>query len=380
MTGPVPLATLDRFVLPAGEPGMAAYLLERLLAPHNLRQRLRRSALLSAPALAARLVARRPVAGDGHRPALEMVAAALGDQGPLRGTPLAGRPMRWLLVEDYAGHGRERLVLFLFGDGDRSPVAVAKLRREDGPGRPLAHEAEALRLLAGRLPADLRRTVPRVLASRVSGGLEALVMEPLPGVSAYVEMQGLLAPGRAVERHLEAAADWLGRFQRATRLAGRAWAAEQVLAELVERDGEVPGLGRLRAELAGCRLPLVAAHGDFWARNLLVGPGGEAAVVDWEHFAAAASPFEDLFHFALTYGLEYPWGRWRRLPPLAAFRRTFLEPNRVSRAVARFLGRAAAGAGIDPGLLRPLLHLYLLTRPAGRLPWRELQRQLAEAA
>lgn len=269
------LSQIDRFVFPAGDPDIASYLFERLFAPHNLRERLRRSAGLAVRAA-------KPLAEEG--PVRETVETALRNLG------LA--PCRWLLVEDYPGNGRDRLVVFVFGEGETSPRAVLKL------GSDLRREAEALKRLADH--ADLHGTVPRLLDWQG----EALLMSPVPGVSAYVEMQGLLAPGRAVDRHFDAAADWLLRFHRATG----------------------------------------ASHGDFWARNLLVGP---TAVVDWEHFVERAPIDADLFHFPLTYGLNYPWERWRRLPPDEAFRRTFLEDNRVSRAVRRYLSRFG-----EPGALR----------------------------
>jgi hypothetical protein len=265
----VTLAQVDRFVFPAGDPGIASYLFERLFAPHNLRERLRRSAGLATRAA-------KPLPEDG--PILERIETAL------RSLDLTAH--RWLLVEDYSGIGRDRLVVFLFGEGEASPSAVLKLAPD------LQREAEALRFLAEHLPADLRESVPRLLDWQD----QALLMSPVPGVSAYVEMQALLAPGRAVDRHFDAAADWLLKFHRATG----------------------------------------ASHGDFWARNLLVGP---TAVVDWEHFTEEAPIYADLFHFPLTYGLNYPWERWRRLPPKEAFRRTFLEENRVSRAVRRYLAR-----------------------------------------
>lgn len=297
------LAQIDRFLLPSGDPAIASYLFERLLAPHNLRERLRRSALLSIPGLATRFAAGRPVS---EGPDLESVADLLRDS-------------RWILVEDYAGNGRQRRVFFLFNGGETSPAAVLKL----ATGSSLRREREALRFLEERLPADLRPTVPKPLAWRETPGMEALVMSALPGVSAYVEMQGLLAPGRAVRRHFEAAADWLARFHRATG----------------------------------------ASHGDFWARNLLVGPDGRASVVDWEHFTPEAPFHEDLFHFALTYGLNYPWERWRRLPAEEAFRRTFVEDNRVSRAVAAYFTRYAEKTGRTG--LRGLFGDWLETRSEG---------------
>lgn len=263
------LAQVDRFVFPAGDSGIASYLFERLFAPHNLRERLKRSAGLAVQTA-------KPLPDDGA--IQEKIDAAL------RSMDLETH--RWLLVEDYSGNERNRLVVFLFKEREASPSAVLKL------GSGLQREAEALRFLGERLPLDLRDSVPRLLDWRE----QALVMSPVPGVSAYVEMQGLLAPGRAVDRHFDAAADWLFNFHRATG----------------------------------------ASHGDFWARNLLVGP---TAVVDWEHFTEEAAIYADLFHFPLTYGLNYPWERWRRHPPEEAFRRTFLEDNRVSRAVRRYLAR-----------------------------------------
>lgn len=337
-----PLAAIDRFVFPAGEPAMARYLHERLLAPHNLRERLRRSAALALPGLAPKLAGKAPE----PLPALETVATALRETGILERLPAAGRPLRWILVEDYGTERRERLVLFVFAAGEASPAAVLKLRRAGGPGRPLAHEHEALRFLAERLPADLRPTVPRPLACQDFAGLEALLMAPLPGVSAYVEMQGLLAPGRAVERHFAAAAGWLGRFHKA-----------------------LPG----------------ASHGDFWARNLLTRSteGGRAAsVVDWEHFAEVAPAGEDLGHFPLTYALNYPWRRWRRLPPEEAFRRGLVEENRVSRAVARYFETYAAAAGLAPGAPRRLFHEHLEARAGSDLhglPWDAFRHTLGRA-
>ena len=302
MTG---LTRIDRFVLPAGEPRIASFLFERLLAPHNLRERLRRAAVLSVPGRAA---AGQPARVEGD--VVEAIAAA------------GFADARWLLVEDYSGNERDRLAVFLFESGEATPAAVLKLRRAGAAGRPLRQEADALSFLAGRLPAGLRDSVPRLLDLRELPGWEVLAMSPLPGVSAYVEMQGRLAPGRAVARHFAAAAEWLARFHEATG----------------------------------------AAHGDFWARNLLVGPQGRAAVVDWEHFAPAAPFHEDLFHFPLTYALNYPWRRWRRLPPEEAFRRAFREDNRVSRAVTGYFARYAALAGADPADLRRRFDAHLESR------------------
>jgi hypothetical protein len=114
-------------------------------------------------------------------------------------------------------------------------------------------------------------------------------------------------------------------------------------------------------------------------------PDTDAGVVDWEHFRPRALPSEDLFHFPLTYGLAFPWSRYRRAGALDAFRQTFLEHNGVSREAARYLRTYCDGTGLDPRLLKPLFHLFLLTRAAGharagtddRAPWLEFNRLLA---
>jgi hypothetical protein len=116
----------------------------------------------------------------------------------------------------------------------------------------------------------------------------------------------------------------------------------------------------------GLTLPSVSAHGDFWARNLLLGPGGRAGVVDWEHARLEAEPLDDLFHFAVSYALDYPWSRYRRLPPEPALRRGFTGDGPVARAIAAYLGAVSEPLGLEREALRPLLAAHLLTRPLRR--------------
>jgi aminoglycoside phosphotransferase (APT) family kinase protein len=136
-------------------------------------------------------------------------------------------------------------------------------------------------------------------------------------------------------------------------------------------DGEEPPwLQDLRERCARAVLPLTAVHGDFWIRNLLMrrdpGTGGSwsdgAGVVDWEDFQPIGSPFTDLFHFAMTYVLNFPWSRYRRRPPVQAFRLGFIHRNVVSRQVRDFFMEYCARTGTDPRLLTPIAQVYLLER------------------
>lgn len=202
-----------------------------------------------------------------------------------------------------------------------------------------------------------------------------------------------------MSRHFRAAGEWLAELHGATRQAGVSSFApgreERALVELRRIDGGRPAAGsELLEELDRlCRVhPVrpVAGHGDFWSRNLLLteaerGRWGGTAVVDWDHSEPTAPPWVDLLHFAVSYGADYPWSRYRWSPLTDAFRRTFLEENPVSRQMRAYLGRYAERTGLAPVLLRPLLRLYLLRRARDatgrrRRRWLACEALLAGAA
>ena len=196
-----------------------------------------------------------------------------------------------IVVIDYPHSRRRRTVKFLL------PSSVIKIRELPSEGASLAIEAEACERVHPLLP----RSTPRVIRFEQTNDAEMLMLTALPGVSAYVAMQQAFAPSRLAERHFDVAARWLTDFRR------------------VMPD---------------------ASHGDFWAQNLLITDDGEAGVIDWEHFRGEGLPDADLFHFPLTYGLNF---RWRRgATDEEKFANTFLERNRVSLAVRNYLQRFGA--------------------------------------
>ena len=207
----------------------------------------------------------------------------LGKSAPRQDAPI--------VICDYPDSKRRRTVKLLL------PSQVIKIRELPADGLSLAVEAEACECVHAALPSS----TPRVIRFEQTSDAEVLVLTALAGVPAYVEMQRAFAPSRLAERHFDAAARWLSEFRRA-----------------------MPG----------------ASHGDFWAQNLLISDGGEAGVIDWERFAAESAPDADLFHFPLTYGLNF---RWRRgATDQEKFAKTFLERNRVSLAVRRYLQKFGA--------------------------------------
>jgi len=393
-----------RFLVPT-ERRVVRFFLRNLHVPHQLHERV--LVLLADAGLSSLPGARRvPRVGsaptDGGPTAREWdvllpmwTAVAEELEARARDTLFAGRSWRPLLQRDDAG---ESLVAILFPTDGADPAAILKVRRPRTPGRSLAREAGVLERLAERLPDALRPTVPRVLGFWAVGGVEALLLSALPGRPAYVEMQAGWRPLRRAGRHLSAAARWLAEFHRATRSDGSFDPlAEEPALHSAASEAEALGEGvpdwrwyeDLRADLAERPLPLAARHGDFWARNVLLDERGRVSgVVDWEEASCRplesprltgiadggegearpspaglpeGPPFVDLFHFALSYGLNALWSRYRRGAADHAFRRTFVEENPVSRAVRAMLRGYCRETGLRSELLRPLFRFYLWT-------------------
>ena len=364
-----------------------------------------------------------PLLGSAAR-----VAAGRGELPDSSGELLG----RSILLRDYAGHGRRQLVLFPFAPGAEVPSVVVKVTRAaarsgdpetgrahsggDGPaeaggdgGSTLRAEAEALNRLAAELPPGLVDTVPAPVAYESRDGEEALVVAHLEGRPVYLELQNRLLPGPgASRRHLRDAADWLSAFHRATRRSGRRMtvtagdrAHAAGLAGAGHGGGDPAWLDELAAVLEARPVSLAASHGDFWPRNLLrrvsrgfddEAPAGDArrtvpavpgvGVVDWEHFAHAAPPTEDLFHFAIAYGSCVRWRGAGRVGLEEAFRRILFAEHRIARAVGDYLERYAARAELPFSLLAPLLRLHVLRRhraaadPDERAGWAACWRRL----
>lgn len=372
-----PIARIDRFVFTADDPRPAAFVLDRLYVAHALRER------LAWPWHRARggQALARPVSAESLGAAANAAVAAASR--PIAGL---GAARAWVLDTDYRASSRNRTVLFLFDETSPHPVLVIK-RAPAGAvagASPLSRERAALTALKG-LPPDLSRTVPRVVDHEVRDGWESLAVTWLPGRSAYVDMHKALNPGSAIGDHFDLAAGWLARFHSATAVPG---SRVSVPPALSCGDGPVPDwLRRLQEAVSASPVRAVRAQGDFWARNVLLervdGGARIAGVVDWEDSHEPATPYDDLFHFALTYGLNYPWLRYRRAGAAEAFRRTFIDENRVSRAVRRYFRRYCDDRGLEVRLLEPWFRCFLRDggrRPGSKdFPWMQCEETLGAA-
>jgi aminoglycoside phosphotransferase (APT) family kinase protein len=222
-------------------------------------------------------------------------------------------------------------------DGRRDPLVL----RRDPPGRPGSLDVEA-RAIAAAFAAGL--PVPEVLAGPDTAG--GLVMRRIEGetIARRILRDGEYAPARGV------LAEQCGRFLAGLHAldldaAGLADLARPDPLKLCRANLELVGEASPTFELAFRWLDAnrpappdreVVVHGDFRLGNLIVGPEGLRAVLDWE-LVHAGDPVEDLGWLcvkAWRFGAELPVGGF-------GTREQLLDAY-----------RAAGGAAVDPATLR----------------------------
>ena len=307
---------LGRFLVQLDSPNARRWFNDALYVPQGVTGRVRRA--LRRPRL-------RRVAGSPE--GIEHVLALLDE------VPGAVPRDAAVYVCDYESSDRGRVVAFFFEKGEAAPSVAAKAQFPRRDALSLRIETQTLEAMRAFLPPLLQPTLPRVLRFHESHRGELLLTSMLPGRSQYIAMRSALAPSRLVDAHFDAAAQWLAAFHDATRTTATSL-------------------------VSGVAVPHSAVHGDFWPRNVLQDEGGALGVVDWEHFVPAASPFIDLFHYPLAYGIAY----FKRATEQEAFQQTFHANNRVSRAVQRYLRDYATRAGLPPKVLLPAFRTFVETR------------------
>lgn len=242
------------------------------------------------------------------------------------------------------------------------PGAPALVEKRGAAG-PLAREAAALRLLAGRAPAPaLVRDRPGELVTRRLPGaprpLGDAGADELRALGAVLRRVHDAWPGRAGGLpHWPAPATGLEAYRRA-----RAEDAARLLGP--GPDARLArALGRVPASPCGERRPFRLVHGDLVAANL-VWHEGVPVLVDWE-FWRMGDPAEDLAYLTEVNdlgaasldrvldgygdpGMAVRLGPWRGLMALeaGAWYRAAGHRGHARRLLAR--GRALAGAATGP--------------------------------
>lgn len=378
-----------RFRIPLRPAAVLRYYLDFLLVPHS-RAELARAALArvikALPRLAAlALGARQAERPDPDHSALLTTAASHAG--------LATTGLSAISLGDYRDSGRGKEIAFLFAPEQARPSVIAKTTPVPQQQSRLQHERDSLLGLRASLDDDLCATLPVPLAVFDSPQGLTCCESHLPGRAIYVEMRGSWRPERLVERHFGLAHGWLAQFQKATIADPAATGLGEAMRKLLEQGG-LPEAGQallteriaLVASLAEQALPSVAIHGDFWARNILI-EDSRIAVFDWELFQRQGLPLTDPIHFAISYGLSYPWrlGRW--VDRAEAFRRSFDPAGPLRPVIERHLRGHCRAMGLDPRWIDPAITSYLAERvleeaAAGEQPrrgdWRRIFASYAE--
>lgn len=269
--GPLPHRP-PQFWLPLESPQATAHLLASR-APRSLAGGVLRLLWRAAKGLG--LLA--PLYVVGRRP------GGAGDTLPL---PASSR----LLLLTTGHRSINKAVGLAFGPGDSAPSRAAKFARvpEAEPG--LEREAAVLRRLGEERP-DLDG-VPRLLGEGSRDGRRALVQEAVPGELLLTTLRedGFEQVAMRVTRLLVELA-------RASEGAPSEDWRRRLIAEPVawfERHFDTPVGERLDA-LGD--LPAACEHRDCSPWNILIGPGGEPVLLDWESSEPQGLPGPDLVYF-----------------------------------------------------------------------------------
>jgi hypothetical protein len=284
----------------------------------------------------------RAAAADAR---VELVAFSPGD---VAGDDQAGH------VRVRAADGRELVLRFAVGER-----AIAGLRSSD------------LALRAARAAGPpLVTVIPAALLAGTAGDVHWRLETLLPGVAASdvplspVDDRLLAELGRAVLL----LRDGLGtrRALATDEIAPGLEADAAVVASLV---GRRPNLAPIAAGIVDVPIPVGWIHGDLWAGNLLVEPGGLAlsGIVDWDSARPAMPAFHDALHLLLTAR------RRAQHVSLGAAIRQAVETARWSAVERDLLVAVGVDAGAPDGSngslirLRPAVAAYWLRQIAANL-------------
>ncbi|HKT59470.1 MAG TPA: hypothetical protein VJQ46_05435, partial [Gemmatimonadales bacterium] len=251
-----------------------------------------------------------------------------------------------------------KVVLLAFAEPEDVPVVAIKAPRVSEAVDGVRREADVLERVGARgVPG-----IPRLLLRRECDGTPMIVETALAGRP----LEGLIDGGNLAS-WADRATDWLAELARGGSVRPAAhWReaiVEPALARFEQVFGEVADREVLQAGAAIVRrigdLPSVPEQRDFGPWNVLVGPDGALAVLDWESGESDGLPALDLLYFLAYASFSADRARTRD-QRVASFRRS-LDPTTPTGATRqRSLGRYARAVGLAPASLGPLRTLVWL--------------------
>jgi hypothetical protein len=245
------------------------------------------------PARGANSVA-TPERDDWHRPALNQF---LEDRDLVVADVVAGAAPR-----------TKRLYLADRAEG-RIRYAVA-VSQGDGGDTAVANEALVLGVLEQRLPEQLRRTVPAVVAHiDANGGSAGVIVTAVPGLPRTAVSDAAVEVRHAVA----GAVDWLSGLWQST--ASDPAPAElghdpvdTLLARYQGAAAVLPAIGtliRARDRIASLQVVRTATHGCLCARHVLRDGPTVIGVDDWGRGSDRSDPLSDLGHLVVNLAAQH---------------------------------------------------------------------------
>lgn len=381
---PTPYGRHDRYWIPLECPQAARFYFNHLFVAHSRSELFFGAVARRTPWLDSSLIVPAKTTPDNiinfgsepdlptaGKPTLGSLAEVL--QENLRPRGMTG-PLTLMALENYQQTNRHQVVFFIFDPSSPLPCALAKVTSQEFQ-RILEHEFHALVELQQLLPVDLRRTIPEPFALLEHRGLSVLIETLVHGSSIYYQMRNSVRPAKGVVGHFRLAREWLVRFQKATRCGGDIF-TQAILDDYVARPlekyraacrashdenrmiDEAISAGR---KLVGQHFALAAHQGDFWARNIIT-QDDSIGVVDWERFEKINQTFSDLFMFAVSYGLSYPWKLAHWSNPVAAFRGMCIEKSWLGDIVRNYLVAYCNEMKLAPEMIEVFFPVFLAER------------------
>lgn len=325
------------------------YTLGTLLAPSRSQESLA-AAMLAVPAVPRFLARAFPsvglvARGAGARPLLAWLAPEAHQPRVSTAMEIKLRPTSGSIVlHRLSGEGRAAVIakIGLGTEAEKRASAEERKLRELGPS---ARAAGA--------------RVPSARMTRLGCGWPVVLLSVVEGESAARLLRtGRIGPAEVTEM----IGIWLERWNRDTRRTERLGESElvqevlgpveQVAHRIEQGAAYLDWLRRRCAAIQGRELPMVAAHNDLTAVNVLLSANQGLGVVDWESASDQDLPLRDLWYAAVDAETAASTDGDR----LRAFRRCFLERTPLAGLLDRLAGSLQRNIGASPEFAEVCFH------------------------
>lgn len=264
-------------------------------------------------------------------------------------------------------YSSRKVLFFLFNRISGESEYIVKMTRDPIFNARLENESRALTLLQERGIGDLE-TLPRTVFFGHHSDLAIVGETAIVGSS----FEGKTA--RTADcPYARAAVDWLVHLGAATadRTSVKPLNVAEGLESLFQRFEQIYQLTPAHRDFLAQQLetlrqsraafPLVFQHGDPGTWNIMVGPSGRVAFLDWEAAEPQGLPLWDIFYFLRTYGVWTSRAAGVR-DTVKSFSQHFLFPSPFNSLLTETTERYCEQVGLARELVEPLFYTCWMHR------------------